>query len=80
MPVGGLPLAQVDNFDFSTEEGFREYLSTILSPRSMIVNIREGVTIGMDDHVVTLSTCAYVGAEKIRYLVHGVLIDDQPTD
>ncbi len=70
----------LNNFDFSTEEGFREYITTILSPRSMIVNIREGVTISVEDHIVTLSTCAYVGTEKIRYLVHGVLVDDQLTE
>ena len=70
----------LNNFDFSTEEGFQEFIDMILAPRTMIVNVREDAEVTTEDHIVTLSTCTYVNGEKIRYLVNGVLVDDQPTE
>ncbi len=70
----------LNNFDFGKDEDFQEYLDTILSPRTVIANVREGVELTLDDHIVTLSTCTYVNNDKIRYLVQGVLVDEQPTE
>lgn len=70
----------LNTYDFSKEEEFQEYLDTILDPRTMIVNVREGVELTTDDRIVTLSTCTYTASGKIRYLIQGVLTDDQPTN
>lgn len=70
----------LNTFDLDTEEGFQEYIDTILSPRTMIVNLREGAEVTTEDHIVTLSTCTYTTSGKIRYLIQGVLTDDQPTN
>ena len=70
----------LNTYDFSKEEDFQEYLDTILDPRTMIVNVREGVELTTDDRIVTLSTCTYTASGKIRYLIQGVLTDDQPTN
>lgn len=70
----------LNSFDFSQEEELQEYFDYILSPRTMVANVREGVTLTTEDHVVTLSTCIYFGSDKQRYLLQGVLVDDQQTN
>lgn len=70
----------LNSFDFSDPEDLAEYQGDVLSPRTMVANVREGATLTAEDRLVTLSTCTYVGSEKIRYLVEGVLVDDQRTN
>lgn len=70
----------LNTFDFSKEEDLQEYHDTILSPRTVIVNVREGAELAPDDRIVTLSTCTYTASGKIRYLIQGVLVDDQQTN
>ncbi len=65
------------SFDFSDTEVYRDYLNFATNPTSLIRNVREGVEVTTDDRIVTLSTC--IGSQAYRYLVQGVLIDDQPT-
>lgn len=67
----------LNSFDFSQEKVFQEYIDFMLSPQSMIAAVREDVTVTTDDRIVTLSTCIDYGLS--RYLVQGVLIDDEPT-
>lgn len=67
----------LNSFDFSQEQIFQEYIDYMLSPQSMIAAVREGVTVTTEDKIVTLSTCIDYGAS--RYLVQGVLINDEPT-
>ena len=67
----------LNSFDFSNTQVYQEYLDYATNPNSMIRNVREGVSVTTDDRIVTLSTC--IGDKNYRYLVQGVLIDDQPT-
>ena len=66
--------------DFSKEEDIRTYFDYILAPKTMIANVREGAELTTEDKVVTLSTCINIGGVMQRYLVQGVLVDDQQTN
>lgn len=70
----------LNSFDFSKPEVVREYFDSVLSPASMLVNVRDGVVLADDDKIVQLSTCMdAVNRDHTRYLVTGVLIDEQQT-
>ncbi len=65
-------------FDFEDDAVWAEYLAYATDPKSMNVHTRD-VEVTTDDRIVTLSTC--VGTNKsARYLVQGVLTDDQLTN
>lgn len=66
-------------FDFSDKKVFAEYIETCLDPESTLRNVREGVSVTEDDRIITLSTCMPSGSDDGRYLVQGVLINDEPT-
>lgn len=68
----------LNSFDFSDEKVLQEYIDSLLSPKSMVAAVREGVTVTTEDHIVTLSTCIDSGTS--RYLVQGVLIQDERTN
>lgn len=70
----------LNSYDFTKESDLRDYLDYILAPHTMIANVREGVELTTEDHILTLSTCTTVNGQKVRYLVQGVLVDDQPTN
>ena len=65
-------------FDFTDKEVYKNYLDSCLNPKSMIKNIREGITLTTDDRIITLSTC-YEEFAPTRYLVQGVLRNDERT-
>lgn len=67
----------LNSFDFQTEEGFEAFLEDTRNPRSMARRVREGVEVTTKDRIISLCTCTMKESE--RYLVEGVLIDDQPT-
>lgn len=67
----------MNTFNFLEESEMQEYIDSILSPNSMTANVREGVRITTEDHILTLSTCN--GNDNQRYLVQGVLISDELT-
>lgn len=67
----------LNSFNFSKTEIFQEYLDYIVAPKSMLANVREGVELTTDDRIVTLSTCMEGGSA--RYLIQGVLINDERT-
>ena len=70
----------LNSFDMWDETVRQEYFASVLAPTSMVVNVREGVTLGVDDKIVQLSTCPTEGsASGNRYIVTGVLVDDQQT-
>ena len=70
----------LNSFDFSDESVRSEYFSYVLNPTSMQVNVREGATLDVDDRIVQLSTCPTEGSQSgDRWLVTGVLVDDQET-
>ena len=70
----------MNSFDFSDESVRLEYFASVLNPTSMLVNVREGATLDVDNRIVQLSTCPTEGSSSgFRYLVTGVLINDQET-
>lgn len=70
----------LNSFDFSKPEVVQEYFDSVLDPASMLVNVRDGVELTADDRIVQLSTCMdVVNRDHTRYLVTGVLIDEQQT-
>ena len=68
----------LNNFDFKDDSVYEEWINNyVLNPRSMGAHAREGTEVTVDDKIVILSTCMDRGAR--RYLVEGVLINDEPT-
>ncbi len=68
----------LNSFDFSDEEVFADYLESAKNPTFMLKNVREDIEVTTKDKIITLSTCLGDGKEY-RYLVQGVLTNDQPT-
>lgn len=70
----------LNSFNFYDEEIFKRYLDSCLNPKSMVKNVLEGVSLTIEDRIVTLSTCpTWYSSEPFRYLVQGVLIKDERT-
>ncbi|MCQ2514532.1 MAG: class B sortase [Ruminococcus sp.] len=67
----------MNSFDFSKDSVFQEYLDMIRAPHSALKNVREGIELTTNDKILTLSTCLNSGYG--RYLVQGVLINDERT-
>lgn len=67
----------LNSFDFSDQEQYGSFLSQTLSPASMTRQVREEIHVTTNARIVTLSTCT--GSSEQRYLVVGVLTNDQPT-
>ncbi len=65
-------------FDCTTQSGFKTYLDTIYNHKDTIKNIKKDVKVTEKDRIITLSTC--ITNDNYRYLVQGVLIDDQKTN
>lgn len=68
----------LNSFDMSDEAIFREYLDSTLQQRPYYCNVREGIELNTNDRILTLSTCMG-GGGNVRYLVQGVLVNEQPT-
>lgn len=66
----------LNSFDMSNEDSFREYLDSTLVERPYYCNVREDIELNLDDHILTLSTCMN-GGGNVRYLVQGVLVNEQ---
>ncbi len=67
----------LNSFDMTDETIFREYLDSTLQQRPYYCNVRDGIELNTDDHILTLSTCMD-GGGNVRYLVQGVLVNEQP--
>ncbi len=69
----------LNNFDFKDDAVYQDWIdSYVLHPSVFIgAHAREGVEVTVDDKLVILSTCMDRGER--RYLVEGVLINDEPT-
>lgn len=68
----------LNSFDFSNDEVYSEYLEYIQNPKSVLKNVRKGIKLGIEDRIITLSTCIGNESDK-RYLVQGVLVKDVET-
>ena len=67
----------LNSFNFFDGAEYDAFLQQCLHPISMTKQVRDGVKVTTDDRIITLSTCT--GNSRERYLVEGVLIDDQLT-
>ncbi len=67
----------LNSFDFSKEEDYNAFLQQTLKPTSMRRQVLEGATVTTDSRIITLCTCT--ASSKERFLVMGVLINDQKT-
>ena len=65
-------------FDFSDPEVVQSYFDSVLNPDSMVKNVRahERLEAGKD-HIVQLSTCTHPPNDSARYLITGVLVNEQ---
>lgn len=66
----------LNTFNFDEKGVFEEYLDSTLDPHAYDANVRENVKLTEDNKILTLSTCTN-GAANTRYLVQGVLVDEQ---
>ncbi len=62
--------------NFSDPAVFNEYLETVKNPKSVIVKKRE-TTLNTNSKILTLSTC--IGNPDYRYVVQGVLVNEEQT-
>lgn len=63
------------SFDFSTEEGRQNYFDTLHAVRNLNTHFRDGISVGTDDRILTLSTCN--GNDDQRFLVEAVLKNEE---
>ncbi len=68
----------LNSFDFTEDEVYETYLYDALHPRYANTLVRDDVSLDKDDKILILSTCTDYNS-SLRFLVQGVLIDDQPT-
>lgn len=66
-------------YNFQTDDGFSQFISDLQRPSAIGANTRD-VQLGQDSKVLVLSTCNTGALEATgRYIVCGVMVDDQPT-
>ena len=66
----------LNSFDFTDKKVFQEYLDYAQNPVSSMMYNKRDLNVTTDDKIITLSTC--LGDIKTsRYLVQGVLIDEE---
>ena len=69
----------MDAFELQSDEGFMTFVSYLMNPDSIDAHVKERA-IGVSDKLLVLSTCGSGVLEaQGRYLVCGVLADEQPT-
>lgn len=68
----------MNSFDFSDPQVRQSYFDFVTNPESMVVNKRDGIQLNEDSKIVQLSTC--IGDDNSRYLVTGVLSNEQATN
>lgn len=69
----------LNSFDIENENSLKEFLDSTLVERPYYCNVREDITLNTDDHILTLSTCMN-GGGNVRYLVQGVLVNEQESE
>lgn len=63
-------------YDFTTDEGYQEFLDSVYDSKNMTNQFAENVEVTTDDCIITMSTC--IGSKpNNRYLVLAVLKDVQ---
>ena len=64
-------------YDFTTDEGYQQFIDKTLKPRTYNTQVREGVIPTTDDRLVTLSTCQNSGDGRLVLIA--VLVEDMET-
>lgn len=68
----------IENFDYSNDEVYASYIDSIYhNTEGKIKNIKNDIEVGIDDKLLTLSTCTYDYDDLLRYLVAGVLVENE---
>lgn len=65
----------INTYGFLTDESKQQFLDSIYGARSMTKNIRDDVTVGPSDHILTMSTCIASKPDK-RFIVGAVQIHE----
>ncbi len=65
----------LSSHNFINDVRYQEYLDGVFQMRSMGAHFRDGVEVGVQNHIITLSTCVDLKPDN-RYLVQGVLVND----
>lgn len=68
----------MNSFEFYKDDVYEQYLKDCLNPHSANAMVREGVELDLSSKILTLSTCHDYNS-SLRFLVQGVLVDDQRT-
>lgn len=68
----------MNSFNFYDDEVYEQYLKDCLNPHATNAIVREGTELTLDSKLITLSTCTNYNS-SMRFLVQGVLVDDQRT-
>ena len=71
----------MNSFDFSVAEDLAEFQKTVTNPNSTLKNVRTELDTEIDENskIVVLSTCI-TNQDDNRYLVCGVLVNDEETN
>lgn len=67
----------LNSFDMEDPQSLKEYQKSTLQKRPYYCNVRDGISLDENDKILTLSTCMD-GGGNVRYLVQGVLVNEQP--
>ncbi len=67
----------MNSFDFNIISQLAEFQNTVTNPDSLLKNVRTDVDVNYNSKILVLSTC--IGDKRSRYLVCGVMIDDEKT-
>lgn len=68
----------MNSFNFLDDKVYSEWLEEAVNPRSVTSNSRKDIDLTLNDKMLVLSTCLNGGGDG-RYLVQGVLINDEQT-
>lgn len=68
----------LNSFNFYDDEVYQQYLDDCLNPHYSNANVLDDITLTTEDKIITLSTCTNYNSNR-RYLVQGVLINDEKT-
>ena len=69
----------MNSYDFEDPDVVQAYFDYVLNPDSMVKFVREHEPLdAAKDRIVQLSTCTHPPNDNARYLITGVLVDEQP--
>lgn len=65
------------NFNVDDPEVFADYVAGIYESKGRVVNLREDIEVTAEDKIITLSTCTTDHENSLRFLVQGVLLNEE---